>query len=212
MNRNVVALLLPIFLISSGCSLDAKINSLLKEALSSPPKLPAGVSIPERPIAGVVTDAANSDFQLSEAFVGSHGVADGETPLVVVIRVMNSDNTVVAGFVPEYNITSGTGVIKAACSPSDNFGLALCPIKSTDSGKKVLQFTNLNGFDVEKEVVFDSPVKEATVIGSGGGEVQELSDPRGWKMTGTVGTSTDKVVAESNGWKLYIGPVSSALD
>lgn len=212
MFRNLWVLLLPFALLTSACSLEANIDSLLKDALSSPPKLPAGVNLPTRPISGVVTDAAASDFLLSESFVGSHGVADGETPLMVVVRLMNSDNTVVAGHVPELEVVTGTGVIKAPCTASDNFGIAMCPIKSTDSGVKTIKFTNFNGFVVEKELVFDSPVKETTVIGSSGGEMQELSNPRGWKMSGTVGTSYGKVIAEDRGWKLYVGPISSNLE
>nr|WP_295899572.1 hypothetical protein [uncultured Bdellovibrio sp.] len=209
MNRYVLALLMATFMFLTGCGLEASLEDLA--GLSSP-KLPPGIELPKRPVAGVVTDPEKSDFLNTEILVGSHGVADGERILQIVVRLMNSDNTVVAGYVPEYSITNGTGVIKGACTASDNFGVSICSLRSTDSGIKTVRLENTADFHPEKDVVFDAPVKETTTIGSSGGDVQEVSNPRGWRMTATVGTQYDKVVTSKNGYQLRVGPVGSVTE
>jgi|GEM_PF-1848101 len=208
MNRYVSALLI-LNLFLTGCGIEASLQNL---AGLSAPKLPPGIELPKRPVAGVVTDPENSDFLNSEILVGSHGIADGVTILQFAIRLMNSDNTVVAGYTPQYSVTKGTGVIASECSPSDNFGISICNLRSTDSGIKTLRFENLVDFHPEKDVVFDAPVKEATTIGSSGGEVHEATSPTGWRMTATVGTQYDKAVVSKSGYKMNMGAAGSAIE
>ncbi|WP_374079312.1 hypothetical protein [Bdellovibrio bacteriovorus] len=208
MNRYVLALLISTSALT-GCGLEASLENLA--GLSSP-KLPPGIELPKRPVAGVVTDPEKSDFLNTEILVGSHGIADGQTILQIVVRLMNSDNTVVAGYVPEYSITNGTGVIKGSCTASDNFGVSVCSLRSTDSGIKTVRLENTADFHPEKDVVFDAPVKEATTIGSSGGDVHEASDPKGWRMTASVGTQYDKVIVQKNGYQLRLGPVGSVTE
>lgn len=207
MNRYVLALLMSICMM--GCSLEANLQKL---AGLSGPALPPGIDISKLPVVGVETDPEKSDFANSRIYVGSHGVADGVSVLQFVIHLLNSNNTAVAGYVPEFSITKGTGVIKGSCSASDNFGISICSIRSTDSGIKTVRLENAKDVHPEEDIIFDAPVKETTVIGSSGGDVHEATDPRGWRMTGVVGTQYDKVVAKKNGYQFRQGPIGSITE
>ncbi|KHD87883.1 MAG: hypothetical protein OM95_12765 [Bdellovibrio sp. ArHS] len=198
-------------LLITGCGIEASLQNL---AGTAGPKLPPGIVLPERPVAGVITDPSKADFENTEVLVGSHGISDGASQLLVVVRLMNSDNTVVQGYRPDYSVTKGTGVVKAECSLSDSYGVSICAMKATDSGVKSIRYENLADFHPEKDVVFNAPVKESTTIGVGGGAggSNVATNPRGWKMTAAVGTQYDKVVAQKNGYKLLMGPVGSAVE
>ncbi|WP_373999336.1 hypothetical protein [Bdellovibrio bacteriovorus] len=199
-------------LLLTGCGIEASLENL---AGLNGPKLPPGIVLPERPIAGVVTDPSKADFENTEVLVGSHGISDGNSQLLVVVRLMNSDNTVVQGYRPDYSVTKGTGVVKADCSLSDSYGVSICAMKATDSGVKSIRYENLADFHPEKDVVFNAPAKETTTVGvggGGGGGTHEASNPKGWRMTATVGTQYDKVVAQKNGYKLLMGPVGATVE
>ncbi|WII71540.1 hypothetical protein QJS83_13810 [Bdellovibrio sp. 22V] len=206
MYRYVLAVLsITSVFILTGCGLEASLESL---GLTSP-KLPPGIELPKRPVTGVVTDVSKSDFKNTEIVVGQHGLADGTTELFVVIRLMNSDNTVIQGYRPDYSITKGTGVIETDCSVSDSFGVSICSLRSHDAGIKTMELNNIADHHVETDLVFDAPTKEQTVVDNSGGDVGEATSPSGWKMTATVGTQFDKASAEGNGYKFKAGPLSS---
>ncbi|UXR66024.1 hypothetical protein EZJ49_07155 [Bdellovibrio bacteriovorus] len=205
---NLAIALISLMFFTSGCSLEASLQDL---AGLKTPKLPPGIEIAERPVKGVITDPAKADFAKSEIYVGSNGKADGRTELEFVIQLMNSDDTVVAGFVPEFTITQGTGVYPLTCSASDEFGISICSLRATDPGIKTVSVNNL-GMALSQNVVFDAITKESTQIVSAGGDITVASDPKGWRMTGTVGTQYDRAEVKKDGYKLRLGAGGAAID
>lgn len=205
-----VALLTILMLALTGCSLEASLQDI---AGILGPKLPPGIEITKKqPISGIVTDPSISDFAKSEILVGYSGKADGITELQFAIQLMNSDNTVVAGYVPEFSVIKGLGTVPVICSASDNYGFSVCSIRSSEPGIKTLQVTNLGEFTGEKDVLFDAVALEATRIVSSGGEVGVAKHPSGWQMTGTVGSQFGSVVVEKNGYKLRLGAGGAAIE
>ncbi|MBK8204500.1 MAG: hypothetical protein IPK68_20085 [Bdellovibrionales bacterium] len=84
-----------------------------------------------------------NDFSQSEIFFSGTGVADGDTPLYVLVRLVNSNGKPVTGFRPEYSILSGIGVASGPCTKSDYNGIAACAVKATVAGIKTLRVTNI---------------------------------------------------------------------
>jgi hypothetical protein len=84
-----------------------------------------------------------NDFSQSEIFYSGPGGADGETPLYVLVRLVNSNGRPVTGFRPEYSILSGIGVASGPCSKSDYNGIAACALKATVAGVKTVRVTNI---------------------------------------------------------------------
>lgn len=210
MFRNLAINLLPLLLLLTGCSIEASLQDL---AGLRGPKLPPGIDITNKqPIAGVVTDPAISDFAKSEILVGPAGKADGVTELQFAIQLMNSDNTVVAGYVPQFTVIKGLGTVPVVCTPSDDFGFSVCSIRSSEPGIKTLQVTNLGSFQGQKDLLFDAVVKETTRIVSSGGEVTVATHPSGWQMTGAVGSQFGSAMAEKNGYKLRLGAGGVAIE
>lgn len=207
MFRDPKLLLISLFLFLAGCSIDANITRNLM-----PIDLPTGVVLPSVPISGVAKDNQESDFAHSQTAVGQHGIADGTSILRVVIRLINSDDTLVIAYQPRYEVATGTGVLVGSCTVSDNYGVSICNVRATEPGLKTLEFKFPSaGTSKSLDVVFNSPVKETTVIGDGG-EVIEATDPKGWRMSGAVGTSYDRVISSKSGWKMYIGSAAAVID
>nr|BFD60426.1 hypothetical protein CKG001_25330 [Bdellovibrio sp. CKG001]BFD63841.1 hypothetical protein BdHM001_25220 [Bdellovibrio sp. HM001] len=205
---NLAIALISLMYFTSGCSLDASLQNL---AGLKVPKLPPGIEIAERPVKGVVTDPSKADFAKSEIYVGSNGKADGLTELEFVIQLMNSDDTVVAGYVPEFSITKGTGVYPLSCSASDEFGISVCSLRASDPGIKTVSVSNI-GIALARDMIFDAISKDSTQLVSAGGDVSVASDPKGWRMTGTVGTQYDRAEVKKDGYKLRLGAGGASID
>jgi hypothetical protein len=84
-----------------------------------------------------------NDFSQSEIFFSGPGVADGETPLYILVRLVNSNGKPIKGFRPEYSILSGFGVVSGPCTQSDYNGIAACAVKAMVAGTKTLRVTNI---------------------------------------------------------------------
>ncbi|AHZ85357.1 hypothetical protein AB1A81_13175 [Bdellovibrio bacteriovorus] len=210
MFRNLSICLFPLMLLLTGCSIEASLQDL---AGLRGPKLPPGIDITNKqPIAGVVTDPAICDFAKSEILVGPSGKADGVTELQFAIQLMNSDNTVVQGYVPQFTVIKGLGTVPVVCTASDEYGFSVCSIRSSEPGIKTLQVTNLADYQGQKDLLFDAIVKEATRIVSSGGEVTVATHPSGWQMTGSVGSQYGDIMVQKNGYKLRLGAAGIAIE
>lgn len=193
------------FMFLGACSLEAQMGELMGGASSKIPKLPPGVDIPLNPGVIAVEDPEIADFARSNIYVGSHGRADN-TPLEFVIRMMNSDGSIVANYRPEYSVVSGTEVIKGDCTISDRFGLSFCTLKSSEPGVKVVRLENAKDHHPTQKLVFENLGREVTSVGDsgGGGSRQEASAPGGWKFAGSVGSQYSKQSTKGKGYQFIL--------
>jgi hypothetical protein len=98
------------------------------------------------------------DFLKSEILVNGPGLADGISELVVIVRLLNANGTVVAGYRPLYQIVSGPSITASvACSLSDGNGIAVCLLRATTPGVRTLRITNVAKALVEGNVSFVAP-------------------------------------------------------
>ncbi len=99
-------------------------------------------------ISGGVTNASGPtltsvlDFKNTEIIANGPIAADGSSELSVIIHLKNSDNSSVPGYRPTYQVTSSVGVSAGECTQSDNNGISVCILKSTQAGAKVMRLTN----------------------------------------------------------------------
>ncbi|MGE0632525.1 MAG: hypothetical protein AB7O96_08965 [Pseudobdellovibrionaceae bacterium] len=145
------------------------------------------------------------DFLKSEILATGPGIADGVSELVVVVRLMNENLSVIKGFRPNYDIVSGDGVIKTNCTESDQNGVAVCVLKSTIPGKKMFKVVNIEKVVLSKEFQFDpKPAGEAFGFVAGG---KTITSSSGWKVQAAVGQELSNIKASSNadgsGWKMF---------
>lgn len=143
-----------------------------------------------------------TDFLKSEIITNGTGVADGVSAFTVLVRLMNSDGSIVSGFRPTYSITSGSGVITAPCSVSDNTGTAVCLLKANTPGAKRILVDNLP-LKLEKDLSFIAPLLSGkSIVGAAPGSQQHATGG-GYKMQSTVGAPViGSTVSGSGVWKM----------
>lgn len=81
------------------------------------------------------------DFQDTTIETKIPGVADGETPLAVIVKLRNSDGSAVIGYTPAFTI-SGADPLKGSCGKSDQNGNAACAFQASVSGSRTFTLTN----------------------------------------------------------------------
>jgi hypothetical protein len=81
------------------------------------------------------------DFANTELTSIANAPADGVTPIVVTVHLLNADGTPVPAYRPTYTV-SGDGVHREGCSWSDSNGISTCAITSTSAGSKTFRLTN----------------------------------------------------------------------
>ena len=113
---------------------------------------------------GGVEFGSSIDYLNSKIVVLGQGVANGSSFLYIEVHAINSDGTVVASFVPELSILSGTGVVIHNCNATNNLGVARCAITSSTPGIKTLSLDNSNGASVTEDATFMTPVLSKTII------------------------------------------------
>lgn len=151
------------------------------------------------------------DFLKTEILIGTPGIADGTSEMVIAIHLKNSDNTSVAEFRPTYTIASGTGVTPGKCSVSDSNGISACVLKATQPGKKLIKLTNAK-VGLEKEVVFENSVKSGRILGLVSGSKQNLTTPDGYKGEVSFGDSAKGISFKtSGGYKVMISTQGAFL-
>jgi hypothetical protein len=148
-----------------------------------------------------------NDFLKSQILVNGPGVADGTTALVVLLRLMNSNNTIVVGFQPDYRVLSGTGLSPAACSISDNTGTSVCLLRSTMPGVKRIKIGNIDTLSLEKDVTFNpKPIsKNIFTLASGGGKGTGIGAASGYQVQASITHLKTSNKTTVGGYTIYSG-------
>lgn len=151
-----------------------------------------------------VTDLAEKsvfDFEKTEIVTNGVALADGLDELIVLVRLKNSDNSIVVDFRPTYDITVGTGVIKAACTASDNHGISVCILKSTIAGVKKMRLTNAK-LGLESELTFKA--RTSNVLGVYAGGASNATTANGSRVQLSIGDTKASETVTSGGYKVQL--------
>jgi len=150
------------------------------------------------------------DFLRTEIVVGGSNIADGNSEMIVLILLKNSDNTVIPNYKPTYEINSSTGLIATECTTSDANGISVCILKSTKPGNKLFRLTNAR-VGLEKMIVFNA-VLSGQVFGVASGAKKDMTTPAGHKVKLSAGESPrGQKSVTAGGYKVSTG-VGTVLD
>lgn len=148
--------------------------------------------------------SSGNDFGRSEIIVNGSGIADGQTPLYILIRLVNSDGRVVANYRPDYQILSGAGVTGAPCTISDSNGVSVCAMRANSAGTKTMRVTNMgSAVSLQKNFDFLAAAGRNSVVGfSSSGAKQELAS--GYLVHASVSGLTSSIFeVTGGGYKVY---------
>ena len=154
------------FVVLSSC--DKQVSDFVKDAL---------------PSAG---DFAKLDFQKTEIIASGIIPADGVSPLVVVLHLKNSDNSLVPNYLPKYSVNSASGVLASSCTASDANGVSACTVKSTSPGIKSFQLTNAK-VGLAQNIEFGEPqgFQKLSLIS---GALTKATSPQGSSLQASFGS------------------------
>jgi len=123
-----------------------------------------------------------NNFEKTEIIAGASVPADGFSQLIVAVHLKNSDNNPVKEFLPTYKIEATSNadeVQRTPCSTSDNNGVSVCILKSTNDGNfrfvltnakiglsKTLTFLTVEHSNKNLELISSSIVNGTTAQGS----------------------------------------------
>lgn len=105
---------------------------------------------------GISSKFRSVDFEKSEIISNGPAYADGQAELLMVVQLMNSDNSAVKDYKPTYEVVSGAAVNATECTTSNANGVSTCVLKSTVAGTKRVKVTNIK-VDLQKDLVFINP-------------------------------------------------------
>lgn len=148
--------------------------------------------------------SSGNDFGRSEIIVSGSGIADGQTPLYILIRLINSDGRVVANYRPDYQILSGIGVTGTPCTNSDINGVSVCAMRANSAGTKTMRVTNMGTLiSLQKNFDFLVAAGRNSVVGfSSSGATQELAS--GYLVHASVSGLTSSIFeVTGGGYKVY---------
>jgi hypothetical protein len=145
----------------------------------------------------------SADFAKTEIITNGPAIADGLSELTVAVQLKNSDNSPVADYRPEYEVVSGSGVIKNDCTKSLNNGLSYCLLKATIGGLKRIRLTNAK-VGLESMLQFTSKVSTPRSGLAARTSTLETATATGLKGSFSVGLQTGKVLTSTGGYKLNL--------
>jgi hypothetical protein len=100
------------------------------------------------PVSG---DFLNSTMNVTTDFV----VADGIASVVVVIYLKNKSNQPVRSYQPKYSV-AGSGIVPIPCTLSNEEGISVCLVKSTEVGQRTFRVTNI-AINLTSPINFTAP-------------------------------------------------------
>ncbi len=158
-------------------------------------------------VSATFTKPSVQDFARSQVINNGPGIADGQSELLVVIQLMNSDGTPVKLFQPTYSIISGAGVAAQACTTSNINGVSTCVLKASQAGVKRLSITNIT-ISLEADVIFNQPGRKPVMglISASNSQTQA-----GVKIQASLGNQEPVPVQTSGPVKLFGGVQGEAF-
>ncbi len=154
--------------------------------------------------------SAGLDFQKTEILVGGTNLADGNSQMLVVVHLKNSNSSPVKNYKPTYTVAPANGLITSECSTSTDSGISVCVLKSTSAGLKTFRLTNAK-VGLEKIVEFEN-LKKGQMLGLASGAHQNMTTAAGHKVrlaAGEIGTGVRGTT--SGGYKVSL-TLKTALD
>jgi hypothetical protein len=161
-------------------------------------------------ISGEISATFNrvQDFKRSEIISNGPAVADGQSELLVVIQLMNTDGSSVKLFKPTYEVVSGTGVTAQACTTSNDNGVSTCVLKSSEAGTKRISVTNIK-IELQADVVFNSPTPGKAMFGLIAATKDQTQS--NFNLKSSIGNQEPGVVKTSGAFKVYGGVQGEAF-
>lgn len=148
------------------------------------------------------------DFKRSEIISNGPAVADGQSELLVVIQLMNTDGSSVKLFKPTYEVVSGTGVTTQACTTSNDNGVSTCILKANTAGTKRISVTNIK-IELQADVVFSAPVAGKSMFGLISSTKNQTQS--NFALSGSIGNQEPGVVKSNGTFKVYGGVQGEAF-
>ncbi len=142
------------------------------------------------------------DFKKSEIISNGPAVADGQSELLVVIQLMNTDGSAVKLFKPAYEVIAGSGVSAQACTSSNENGVSTCVLKASLAGTKTISVTNIK-IDLKADVVFNAPIAGKAMFGLI--SATKNHSQNGFNLSASIGNQEPKPVQSSGAFKVYGG-------
>lgn len=142
-----------------------------------------------------------NDFKKSEILTNGPKIADGQSELLVIVHLVNSDGTEVSGHKPTYKVVSGTGLSPSTCTTSNYNGISICLIKSVHPGTKKISVDNINT-QLEAELLFTAPAAKPILglISSAKNQTQGT-----YSLSASIGNQEPFAVKTSGTLTLYGG-------
>ncbi len=150
-------------------------------------------------LTGNLNSINNSDFQKSTIISYGPVIADGTSQMLVIIRLVNSDGSVVTPYQPTYSITPSTGVTTQDCTTSDINGVSTCILTSSQAGTKTLSLTNISA-TIQAQVTFSSLTGAPIIGGAAANSTQTKST---FKMSAVIGGPQNPIVSKKGVFTLY---------
>ncbi len=154
-------------------------------------------------ITGTFKHASIQDFKKSEIISNGPAAADGQSDLLIVIQLTNSDSTPVVGFRPTYTVVSGGGVTALPCTTSNSNGVSTCILRSTQVGVKTILVNNV-AIVLKSDVVFTTPMGRS-VFGAIAGAKKITSTDSRYELLGNFGNQEPGAVKTSGRYTLKGG-------
>jgi hypothetical protein len=148
------------------------------------------------------------DFKRSEIISNSPAVADGQSELLVVIQLMNTDGSSVKLFKPTYEVISGAGVTAQECTTSNDNGVSTCVLKANQAGIKRVSVTNIN-IELQADVVFSAPIASKSLFGLI--SANKVQNQGNFSLSGSIGNQEPGLPRTNGVFKLYGGVQGEAF-
>lgn len=148
-----------------------------------------------------------NDFRKSEIISDSPAVADGQSELLMVISLVNSDGNPVKDYRPTYDVIAGTGVHASICTTSNNNGVSTCILKSSQAGTKRVSVTNIQ-IQLQADLVFENPTKKPIFGFTSASTTQSVGTVQ---LSGSFGALESTTVNTNGNFKLYGGVQGEAF-
>jgi len=145
--------------------------------------------------------SSGDDFLKSSVLSQTEGISDGLTDLLLTLELRNSDDTLVAGYTPSFEIINGSGATFVGCSVSNENGISVCRFRATISGTKTVAVLDLP-IEITEEIVFKAPERSGTfmqIVSS----AQNNVDAGGYKVTSHIGAPVQGLRQKVDGYEIF---------